>query len=72
MFENVLTSGCTSLNKFQIVELNKSVFALQDSNASHLDLGLCLKGHNSDHDSVGESKEDQVKNASSGGFWTIG
>ncbi|KAJ6979572.1 uncharacterized protein [Populus alba] len=44
----------------------------QDSNLSHLDLGLCLKGRNSDLDSVGQSKEDQVKRASSGGLWAIG
>ncbi|EEF31175.1 uncharacterized protein LOC8268123 [Ricinus communis] len=42
----------------------------QDSNMSNLDLGLCLKGHYSDHDSVGESNGDQMKKESSGGFWT--
>lgn len=35
-----------------------------------LDLDLRLKGLNSDLDSVGQSEEDQVKKASSGGFWT--
>lgn len=44
----------------------------QDSNMKHLDLDLDLrlKGLNSDLDSVGQSEEDQVKKASSGGFWT--
>ncbi|CAK7322880.1 unnamed protein product [Dovyalis caffra] len=44
----------------------------QDSDMSPLDLDLCLKGRNSELDSVGQSKEDQVKKASSGGFWTSG
>jgi len=51
---------------------SKNPLLLQDSNLSHLDLGLCLKGRNSDLDSVGQSKEDQVKRASSGGLWAIG
>ncbi|XP_050218314.1 uncharacterized protein LOC126669053 [Mercurialis annua] len=42
----------------------------QDSNMSNLDLGLCLKGHNNDHDSADESNGGQVKKSSSGGFWT--
>lgn len=48
------------------------LYSLQDSNTSSLDLGLCLKGHNSNSDSVGQRKEDQTKKASSGGFWTTG
>ncbi|WCJ32997.1 hypothetical protein M5689_014384 [Euphorbia peplus] len=44
----------------------------QDSNTSSLDLGLCLKGHNSNSDSIGQRKEDQAKKAASGGFWTTG
>jgi hypothetical protein len=32
-------------------ESNKNQFALQDSNVSCLDLGLCLKGHNDNLDS---------------------
>ncbi|XP_011013132.1 PREDICTED: uncharacterized protein LOC105117239 isoform X2 [Populus euphratica] len=44
----------------------------QDSNLSHLDLGLCLKGRNIELDSVCQSEEDQVKRASSGGLWAIG
>ncbi|KAL3576454.1 hypothetical protein D5086_021737 [Populus alba] len=55
-----------------ILVSSKNPLLLQDSNLSHLDLGLCLKGRNSDLDSVGQSKEDQVKRASSGGLWAIG
>ncbi|KAE8125474.1 hypothetical protein FH972_020278 [Carpinus fangiana] len=36
----------------------------QDSNASYLDLGLCLKGHNDNLDSVDESTESQMKSGS--------
>ncbi|GLT72842.1 hypothetical protein SLA2020_447410 [Shorea laevis] len=36
----------------------------QDSNVSYLDLGLCLKGHNDNHDSVGQNRESQMKSAS--------
>ncbi|MFQ6621445.1 hypothetical protein Gotur_001619 [Gossypium turneri] len=43
----------------------------QDSSMGNLDLGLCLKGHDGSHNSVGE-KVDQVKAASSTGFWAIG
>ncbi|XP_031257489.1 uncharacterized protein LOC116115478 [Pistacia vera] len=32
----------------------------QDSNISHLDLDLCLKGHGDDHDSTGQGKEVQL------------
>ncbi|KAG6790189.1 hypothetical protein POTOM_006337 [Populus tomentosa] len=55
-----------------LVSKNWNLFPLQDSNMSHLDLDLDLrlKGLNSDLDSVGQSEEDQVKKASSGGFWT--
>ncbi|XP_021687532.2 uncharacterized protein LOC110669957 [Hevea brasiliensis] len=44
----------------------------QDSSTSNLDLGLCLKGHNGDHDNnnLGQSKEGEMKKASAGGFWT--
>ncbi|KAL9346300.1 hypothetical protein Peur_061153 [Populus x canadensis] len=55
-----------------ILVSSKNPLLLQDSNLSHLDLGLCLKGRNSDLDSVGQSKEDRVKRASSGGLWAIG
>ncbi|OAY55212.1 uncharacterized protein LOC110610299 [Manihot esculenta] len=44
----------------------------QDSNASNLDLGLCLKGHNGEDNNHGQSKEGQMKKASSGGFWKTG
>ncbi|KAI5604900.1 hypothetical protein BDE02_01G317200 [Populus trichocarpa] len=48
---------------------------IQDSNMSHLDLDLDLdlrlKGLNNDLDSVGQSEEDQVKKASSGGFGRV-
>lgn len=37
-----------------------NIFGLQDSHTSHLDLGLCLKGHNSILDSVGQHTENQV------------
>ncbi|MBA0580344.1 hypothetical protein Gorai_022568, partial [Gossypium raimondii] len=43
----------------------------QDSSMGNLDLGLCLKGHDGSHNSVGE-KVDQVKPASLTGFWAIG
>ncbi|KAJ4849375.1 hypothetical protein Tsubulata_043057 [Turnera subulata] len=44
----------------------------QDSNTSHLDLGLCLKGHDDSQDNVNQSKEGEANNAKSGGFWMIG
>lgn len=45
-------------------ECDKNQFGLQDSNVSYLDLGLCLKGHNDNHDSVGQNRESQMKSAS--------
>jgi len=36
-----------------------------------LDLDLRLQGLNNDLDSVGQSEEDQVKKASSGGFGRV-
>ncbi|XP_022753095.1 uncharacterized protein LOC111301578 [Durio zibethinus] len=42
----------------------------QDSSMSNLDLGLCLKGHDGNRDSVGE-KEGHEKAARSAGFWTM-
>ncbi|GMY31128.1 hypothetical protein FCV25MIE_26370 [Fagus crenata] len=40
----------------------------QDSNINNLDLGLCLTGHNSNLDSVGQNIETQMKSASPTGF----
>ncbi|XP_030928677.1 uncharacterized protein LOC115954855 [Quercus lobata] len=40
----------------------------QDSHISHLDLGLCLTGPNSNVDSVGQNRESQMESASSSGF----
>ncbi|XP_075672046.1 uncharacterized protein LOC142641491 [Castanea sativa] len=40
----------------------------QDSHISHLDLGLCLTGPNSNVDSVGQNTESQMESASSSGF----
>ncbi|KAF5730523.1 hypothetical protein HS088_TW19G00114 [Tripterygium wilfordii] len=42
----------------------------KDSEISHLDLGLCLKGHVGGSD-FGQSKDTQLKSASSGRFWTM-
>ncbi|KAL3612118.1 hypothetical protein D5086_003138 [Populus alba] len=64
--KRVLIHG-SEMNDISFGEMSK-----QDSNMKHLDLDLDLrlKGLNSDLDSVGQSEEDQVKKASSGGFWT--
>ncbi|KAF5727938.1 hypothetical protein HS088_TW21G00078 [Tripterygium wilfordii] len=43
----------------------------QDSEIGRLDLGLSLKGHTGDRDSIGQNKDSQLKSASSGGFWTM-
>ncbi|KAL0000726.1 hypothetical protein SO802_014507 [Lithocarpus litseifolius] len=40
----------------------------QDSHISHLDLGLCLTGPNSNVDAVGQNRESQTESASSSGF----
>lgn len=40
----------------------------QDSNINNLDLGLCLTGHSSNLDSVGQNIETQMKSASPTGF----
>jgi hypothetical protein len=45
-------------------ESDKNQFGLQDSNVSCLDLGLCLKGHDDNLDSVGQNTENQMKSAS--------
>ena len=44
-----------------MLESDKNDFGLQDSNVSYLDLGLCLKGHNDNLDSVDQSTESQMK-----------
>ncbi|XP_065862454.1 uncharacterized protein [Euphorbia lathyris] len=58
-FPGLQTSKSDELNLDDITKTET-----QDSNTSSLDLGLCLKGHN--------SKVDQAKKATSGGFWTTG
>ena len=49
-------------------ESNKNLFGLQDSNINNLDLGLCLTGHNSNLDSVGQNSETQIKSVNPSGF----
>lgn len=71
VFKDVEASICWILSL--ILVLNRNLFPLQDSNMSHLDLDLDLrlKGLNNDLDSVGQSEEDQVKKASSGGLGRV-
>uniref|UniRef100_A0A5B7B150 Uncharacterized protein n=1 Tax=Davidia involucrata TaxID=16924 RepID=A0A5B7B150_DAVIN len=46
----------------------KNQLVPQHSNKSNLDLGLCLKGPDDNHDSEGENKEARLGRVSSGGF----
>ena len=49
-------------------ESYQNLFGWQDSQISHLDLGLCLTGPNSNVDSVGQNRETQMESASLSGF----
>ncbi|KDP39195.1 hypothetical protein JCGZ_00952 [Jatropha curcas] len=69
------TNQFTALHPSKNDELNNDTALkteTQDSNVSNLDLDLCLKGHNGDPDSVGRTKESQVKKGGPGGLWTTG
>ncbi|BFG29675.1 hypothetical protein CerSpe_159490 [Prunus speciosa] len=66
MHEN---SNIDQVMEEQAEELDEDHSGLQDSNGSHLDLDLGLKGHSANRDSVTQIEDAQMKKASPGRFW---
>ena len=50
-------------------ELDETHSGLQDSNGSHLDLDLGLKGHSAHRDSFSQMEDAEIKQAIPGRFW---
>ncbi|KAF5461143.1 hypothetical protein F2P56_020962 [Juglans regia] len=61
--DHYLKLNIDEVPKKETQESDNNILGLQDSNISHLDLGLCLKGHNSNVDSVGQNRD-------SSGVWS--